>query len=347
MRKEFGNSAINTIYKRIIGDFPGDGTHYTAHKCILVFNSGNAVQTKTEYTYVVGRADKNGNPDPEHCSEEFTFTLYPTSYTPRIYQITDQQGFHWIEYQVWAAAAKKLNARITDDLANENIIPVLINTGDMTQNGTRINEWLDYYNAGKVLFDHLEQMNVVGNNDLCDTDITILGTGDDTGKSNSYYFHIFYCYEVNENNLPIIVRDSDNVAKYIPSLYYFDSNSYRFVMINSEITYENCNNWFDKHYSGQVVNVYTGWAVPSTGTSAGYCDNFTTIYTMIYRMLNTKDTKNAIAVCHEMPFTVITKDSLTTAANVYGNYRSCSGSKSTLIGSHTNQITGNDTKAMH
>jgi len=350
-RKEFGSVAINSIYKRIVGNFPGDGTHYTSHKCIIQFNFGLPTDIKTVYTYIVGRADKNGNPDFEHCSEEYTFTLYPTSYTPRIYQITDQQGFHWIEYQVWAAAANKINERIISDTINENIIPILINTGDMTQNGTRINEWLDYYNAGKVLFNHLEQMNVVGNNDLCDTNINILGTGDDIGKSNGYYFHVFYCYEVNEDNLPVITRDSDEVIKYIPSLYYFDSNNYRFIMINSELTYENCNNWFDKHYNGQVVNVYTGWAIPVSGNSAGYCDNFTTIYTMIYRMLNTKNTKNAIAVCHEMPFTVITKDGLTTQANVYGNYRSLSkatnGFKASLVGSHTNQLTGSDIKAPH
>nr|DAE35258.1 MAG TPA: hypothetical protein [Caudoviricetes sp.] len=31
-----------------------------------------------------------------------------------------------------------------------------MNTGDMTQNGTRINEWFDYYNAGHVLFNKFE-----------------------------------------------------------------------------------------------------------------------------------------------------------------------------------------------
>ncbi|MCI7205577.1 MAG: hypothetical protein MSA15_06220 [Clostridium sp.] len=48
-----------------------------------------------------------------------------------------------------------VNNKINNDLTN-NIIPVLINTGDMTQNGTRINEWLDYYKAGYPLFKHLE-----------------------------------------------------------------------------------------------------------------------------------------------------------------------------------------------
>lgn len=345
VRKEFNQTSIDAIYKRITGDFPGDGTHYTAHKCILILNSGNAVSTPTTYTYVVGRADKNGNPDFEHCSEEYTFTLYPITYTPKIYQTSDQQGFHWIEYQVWAAAANRLNEKIVSDCSSENIIPVLINTGDMTQNGTRINEWLDYYNAGKKLFKHLEQMNVVGNNDLCGTDITVLGTGDDVGKSNSYYFHIFYCYDIDETNSPVITG-SDNITRYIPSLYYFDSTDYRFIMVNSEITYENCNNWFKKNYNGQIVNIYTGWAVPTSGASAGYCSDFTTIYTMIYKMLNTKGAKKAIVACHEMPFTVITKDSLVESSNVYSNYRSLGGSGTSLIGSHTNQLTSQDTKAM-
>lgn len=350
VRKEFGNTAINSIYKRIIGDFPGDGSHYTSHKCILVLN---AVSTKTTFTYVVGRADKDGNPDFAHCSDEYTFTLYPTSAVPRIYQITDQQGFHWVEYQVWAAAADKLNDKINADTESDNtVMPILVNTGDMTQNGTRINEWLDYYNAGRKLFSHLEQMNVVGNNDLCDTNPDILGTGDDSGKSNGYYFHIFYCYEVSESEgfLPVIEGD-DKVERYIPSLYYFDSSNYRFVMINSEITYENCKNWFKKRYSNQVVNVYTGWAVPESGASAGYCKGFTTIYTMLFNIFKSKGDKKAIAVCHEMPFTVITKDALTTQANIYGNYRSLSGAtngfKASLIGSHTNQLTGSDTKATH
>jgi hypothetical protein len=141
-RKEFPMNITNSIYKRIVGDFPGDGSHYTAHKCIVevIENALTSSDSPVTYTYIVGRKDANGNPDLEHCSEEQTFTLYPTSYIPRIYQITDQQGFHWIEYQVWAAAAKAINDKINSDLQTDNVIPVLINTGDMTQNGTRINE---------------------------------------------------------------------------------------------------------------------------------------------------------------------------------------------------------------
>lgn len=196
------------------------------------------------------------------------------------------------------------------------------------------------------MFSHLEQMNVVGNNDLCNTNVNILGTGDDPGKSNGYYFHVFYCYEINSENMPIIIGD-DSISRYVPSLYYFDTKDHRFVMINSELTYENCNNWFKKHKDGQVVNVYTGWAVPEGGaTSAGYLNDFTTVYTMIYDMLSGTN-KNVIAVCHEMPFTVITKDGLENKENIYKNYRSLQKGGTTLIGSHTNQINGNDTIATH
>jgi hypothetical protein len=120
-------------------------------------------------------------------------------------------------------------------------MPILINTGDMTQNGTRVNEWLDYYNAGKCLFDHIEQMNVTGNNDLCGTNPAVLGTGDDIGKSNSFFFHVCYCYEVDERDgfLPIITSDS-GIDRYVTSTYYFDTEDYRFLMCNSEFTYVNC-----------------------------------------------------------------------------------------------------------
>lgn len=109
-------------------------------------------------------------------------------------------------------------------------------------------------------------MNVVGNNDLCGTIPTELGTGDDAGKSNSYYFHLFYCYEINPNIPPIVN------GKYIPSLYYVDFPNYRLVMVNSEITYENCNSWFNLHLNPDandlgVVNIYTGWRVPSIENS--------------------------------------------------------------------------------
>ena len=341
-RKEFSPEINNTIYARITSRFPADNTLFTVHKCIIQIVS-NAPSTPQTYTYIVGRADKNGNPDLEHTSEEYTFTMYPSTYKPVIYQTTDQQGFHWVEYQVWNAVANNLENDIKSN--SEQIIPILLNTGDMTQSGARINEWLDYYEAGKNLFKQYEQMNVVGNNDLCGTIPTELGTGDDAGKSNSYYFHLFYCYEINPNIPPIVN------GKYIPSLYYVDFPNYRLVMVNSEITYENCNSWFNLHLNPDandlgVVNIYTGWRVPSiensdweTYKAQNYCNTFTSIYTMLYKMTETD--KKIIVACHEMPFTVITAANL--LSSTVSNSRSLSGTS--LVGSHLNQLNSSDNQS--
>ena len=321
-RKVYKDTTKTAIYNRIIGRFPGDGTFYTAHKCIIELTSEAPTQPEV-WEYKVGREDS--------MSDIQTFTLYPTTYKPRIYHITDQQGFHWIEYQVWAAAANKLYDKIKEDQKTSHIIPILINTGDMTQNGTRINEWYDYYQAGSILFKEFEQMNVVGNNDLCGTNIEELGTGDDNGKSNSFYFHVFYCYDIVDDEFVPIVNN-----KYIPSLYYFESDQFRFVMINSEITYINCQKWFNLTKDDAIVNIYTGFTL---GTNQVYDNSFKSIYQMVYHMLDT--TKQCIAVCHEMPYTVITNSSITNGQEGYS--RSVGPGGGTLIGSHCNQLTNSET----
>ena len=352
-KKFFSDSDItNNIYARIIGRFPADNSFYTSHKVIVDIVENSVVNDPETWEYIVGRADINGDPDPDHCSDIMTFTLYPESYTPRIYQTTDQQGFHWIEYQVWAAAANEINKKIESDQRSEDIIPILVNTGDMTQNGTRINEWYDYYQAGRHLFDHLEQMNVVGNNDLCGTNINELGTGDDSGKSNSFFFHLFYCYEINsEIFIPLLPNLNNPSAskKYVPSLYYIDTTDYRFLFVNSEITETNCKDWYGLVDSSSTVNAYTGYKISDGSTTineSDYVDGFVTIYTMIYRILQNASTneKKVIALCHEMPFTVITNSSIVfNDSHEEKKFRSISNTN-TLIGSHLNQISKNDGK---
>lgn len=344
-RKYYSPELTNAAYARLTGRFPGSGSFFTSHKVILEIEK-SPVATPTEYVYVVGRADKFGNPDPEHTSEEMSFTLYPTSYKTRMYQLTDQQGFHWVEYQVWAAAAEKINEKIKEDQRKENIIPIIINTGDATQNGTRINEWLDYYNGGYVLFNHLEQSNVVGNNDLCNTDTTILGTGDDVGKSNSYYFHLFNCYEIDESVFVPILKnllEPDTAPKYVPSLYFFDSQTDRFLFINSEITEVNCKSWFGLVHEGKTVNAYTGYQIDEAANGA-YVPSFTTIYTMIWRIFNNAKQKNkpVIPSMHEIPFTVITNESLLNTAKKVSRSLSNAGA---LVGSHLNMISKNEVPA--
>ena len=337
---EFPEELRKAAYERLHGTFPADGTHYTSHKCIIKVVP-ESLREPQEYEYVVGRGDKNKNPDSSHTSEIQTFTLYPNTYSPRIFQTTDQQGFHWIEYQAWAAAAEEVNKLINSELeSGEHIIPILINTGDMTQNGTRVNEWLDYYNAGRCLFDHLEQMNVVGNNDLVGTDPEILGTGDDQGKSNGYYFHVFYCYEVDQEINPVIPSSDESQVKYIPSFYYFENessesvDSYRFVFLNTEITTINCRDWYKRTTSFGPTNVYTGWPITDDSTAV-YDSGFTTIYTMIYRILNQAKTKgqHIITACHEMPFTVVTNANLKSGKE--NADRSMNGTS--LVGCHCNR----------
>lgn len=349
------------VYDRITATFPGSGQIYTSHKCIVnIVNT--APSSPTIYEYCVGRADKNGNPDVEHTSDILTFTIYPESYTPRIYQITDQQGFHWIEYQAWAAAAIAVNDKIIKDCSEANIIPILINTGDMTQNGTRINEWLDYYNGGKCLFSHLEQMNVVGNNDLCNSVPGVgkngetipahemLGTGNDDGKSSPYYFHICYCYEIDTSTVTVRYQNDANETEeatidispivngvYIPSLYYFGNSKYTYLMLNSEMTEAACRNLYklSDASTGNFYNIYTGCLVDSSARSTWKTTTWTPIYTQLYGILSSKVKGTTCVVCHEMPFTVITqnnvKNSTITSSRGFD-------SKNGLVGSHLCQI---------
>ena len=359
IRKEFPQNVNNIVYtsltkERIYDYFPADGTYYTSHKCII--DICNIAPSNPEiWSYKIARLDQSGNIDPNYCSEEMHFTMYPSSYIPRIYQTTDQQGFHWQEYQAWAAAAKKINEVINNECNGNGIIPILINTGDMTQSGARVSEWLDYYNAGQCLFNHLEQMNIVGNNDLSPCNVNEIGTGDDPDKSNAYFYNIFYCYEVNP-----IYLDSDSSHNnpiypiinnvYIPSLYYIDINNLRLLFLNSEITEETCKTWYKAvHSNGAICNVYTGYPTTQANmseTASPYLAedlNITTIYTMVYHM--TEDSsKKYIAICHEMPFTVITRDSLfynQAGKTLIGGYRSISPTN-TLVGCHMNQITKGD-----
>lgn len=364
-RKPFKyKSTVDTIYSRITNRFPASNIQYTSHKCIIEFS--NVGEEPKKYKYIIAREDTiNKNiPSSEYKSDEMELTIYPYSYSPKIYQTTDQQGFHWIEYQAWTAAANKIRQKIDDDLKHENIIPIVINTGDMTQNGTRLNEWLDYYNGGYEIFKKYCQNNIVGNNDLCDNNPNILGTGDDTGKSNGYYFHIFNCVDVDETNLPIVDAFGARIAKVIPSLYYLnidyvknnDDNTYkptkRMLMINSEITKINCQKWFglkvqkkdkDNNLVDVAVNLYTGFTISDLASQWSYeAENlhFRTVYDMLCKMTEDSNIKY-IAVCHEMPFTVITKESLAKAQMTV--YRSLSNANPpALVGSHLNQIDKTD-----
>ena len=364
VRREFLPSVNNAVYARITSRLPGNNVLFTSHKVVIDLTPLDSTAEPVVYEYVVGRADKNNNPDPNHTNDIYTFTLYPNSYEGRVYHITDQQGFHWIEYQVWAATAEKLNAVISEDCKGGNVFPILINTGDMTQSGARINEWLDYYNGGKCLFNHLEQMNCVGNNDLCNLDPTILGTGNDAGKSNAKFFHYFYCYEIPNDERLIVKAHSVSIKsgsssteisipenRYIPSVYYFETKGVMYVVANSEVTKTTCEKWFGlygKEVNGntQSINLYTGIEIRAKGDYNNKCQNndrvFYPIYETLYSWLNTNklgSNKKVVFACHEIPFTVITQASLANFDKDTMSYtRNYPNGSSSLLGSHMNQL---------
>ena len=380
-RKEYTVDVNNTVYARMINRFPGNDVLFTSHKCVVVLPDATK---PTVYEYVVGRPDKDGNPDPEHTNRIFTFTLYPRTYEGRVYQVTDQQGFHWIEYQVWAASAEFLNKQITKECdeinaveGNTKVFPILINTGDMTQSGARVNEWLDYYNAGISLFDHLEQMNCVGNNDLCPTNPRELGTGNDNDKSNSQFFHYFYCFDVKDTEKYDSVLDNDkkffsgetlvvkahagsvdgteiNIKedRFIPSMYYFKTSNVLYVMVNSEIPYVGVQKWFGLcSDGGKYINIYTGIESANNGNYAGDVTYFTPIYETIYAWLKSnKDDDNSrkvVFAMHEMPFTVITKVSLTNDSSDQIDQTRNHPTKAGRLGSNVNQLNINENRGIY
>lgn len=277
-RINYTNSFYNRI--RVVAT---DGTPYTAHKLII---SGLTAGT---YEYKCGRVGH----ESEIC--KFTVRAYSTDDFSFV-QTTDQQGFNWCEYEVWRKSAEYIK-----DNANPLFV---VNTGDMTQNGNRISEWLDYFNAGKSLFNGsdtttgdtfngVEQMNVIGNNDLCPNDYEALGNGSDLSKINSINFLFFYTYEMDPDNLPIITT-TGGTSYFIPSLYSFDYNDAHFIMVNSEIS----ENTEDYLYEG--LDVY---AFMKT-----WCETD----------IAKTDKKWKIAACHEMPFTIIT-DALITSYEANNN----------------------------
>ena len=342
VRKEFNSTIIDSAYARVDNVFPGDSTYqYRTHKCIIYISDAIAANNNPiTYEYVVGRSTKGGNPKDGYISDVQTFTMYPSDYKPIVFQTTDQQGFGWMEYQVWAAAAEEINNKISNLCSNANkTFPILVNTGDMTQNGTRVNEWIDYYEAGKCLFNHLEQMNVVGNNDLCNAyNETILGTGNDDGKSSPYYFHQFYCYEVDNVTSSIDKWGHPLIYNgvFVPSMYYFYFGNYAYVMCNSELTTVGCfAYWGRTAYgnSGDTVNLYTGYVYGGeaiTTVKTGYlADTLNKWFTALKQA-----GKTIIVACHEMPFTVTTQANL--ASEKASVDRSLEGTS--LVGSHMNRI---------
>ena len=217
-------------------------------------------------------------------------------------QTTDQQGASWEEYEVWNLSARiirKMNdMEIPEDprtlpewdendpdcqetlekynYALEVKIPdydFTINTGDICYNGSRSNEWIDYYNGYEPLNDKVEMLNV-GNNDLAPTTMRDIGNGKESPfKIDVGVIDYFYTFEIDPLNPQLFIGKSDkDVTKpskryKMSSLYSFNYGKVHFISLLSEIRTishkseknDETDNWGEKTLKKSTVN--TMWGV--------------------------------------------------------------------------------------
>ena len=260
------NNRDNIIYDRIRA-ISTDGTAFTSHKFIKSWDEPTTTQT------IYYRVGKDGA-----WSDVKQFTLRnrdnAISSGFSFVQVTDQQGFNQEEYKTWQLSAEYISSHETFDFC--------FNTGDYAQNGNRINEWLDYFNAGQSIISKMSHIGVVGNNDLSPIDNHVLGDGSDTSKNNPINMRYFFTFE-HPYTIPTILIDGN--AVYLDSVFSFIYGNTYFLGMNSEIT--------------------------STAQTSLYGNNnvYETIKAWVTSDLTHIDNKVIwkIAACHEMPFTIITQ----------------------------------------
>lgn len=268
------NNRNNSIYDRI-RSVSADGTYFTVHKVILDFPEPIEGATHV-YEYQVGY---NRN-----YTDIRTFTLRNRKDCQNFsfVQVTDQQGFNAEEYNSW---------RIASDFINkEESVDFVINTGDATQNGNRMGEWIDYFNAGSSLFSHLEQMYSVGNNDLCPIVAQEFGNGQDTTKCNPINVEYFFTFEH-----PFEIPKAQS-GKYIPCCYSFVYGNTYFLCMNSELT-DSTNQAAEQIWGVDTYTLYNNILKPWAEAD-------------LTHLTETPDWK--IAYCHENPFTLLIKSVMTT-----------------------------------
>lgn len=294
----YEDSNINTfidIYSRIKW-VTTNGTAVTTHKAI--------VRGLTSGTYDVRVRRDNS----DYVGDIRSFTVRSDSEVTNFSfaHTTDQQAFNFYEYQAWTKAAYAININHPD-------IHFTINTGDMTQNGNRENEWLDYYNGRKNL-QNIEDMVTIGNNDLCGITPYILGDGNASKyKINHKNIQYYYCFELSESNKPIftyqhsdkidskligdvISYDDTTFQYYMPSLYSFNYGKYHFICLNSEFA----PNTYSCYYNdANISDLFKQHA-----------------YYNMYKWLE-KDydaSRNNVAYMHELPFCIVVGSADTGAA---------------------------------
>lgn len=285
-----------------------DGTIVTTHKCIV------KGLTKGKYEYRVGRDnDINYTCNPLEFEVKADSDVTSFSYI----QTTDQQGFNWAEYQAWKKAAYMI-------AKTEKDIQFTINTGDITQSGNRVNEWLDYYD-GRQYINNLTEMFTIGNNDLCGHNSTELTDGED---ATSKYSHInvlrYFTFELDVNNTYEVVWQENTYPIY--SLYSFNYGNYHFVSLNSEIAIAS-----SKMYKDWSNDTYAGDRTFAEAANAQIEAWFIKDLQLWSKKDNPTDCSKCIVYMHEMPFTIVTYDfmqgsgsragSHLNTLNANGNYR--------------------------
>lgn len=288
---------FKSIYDRIKW-VTTNGTAVTSHKVII---RGLAAGI---YTARVVRRDDNG-----YIGESVTFEVRSDSDVNSSFsfvQTTDQQAFNFYEYQAWTKAAYAINT-------NHAGIDFTINTGDMTQNGNRENEWLDYYNGRKAISAPVDMV-TIGNNDLCGKTPYELGNGNASiYKINHKNIQYYYCFELDEGNPPIFTYkhngnidatllgdvlsyDETSFTYYMPSVYSFNYGKYHFICLNSEFA----PNTYSCYYNdSSIADLFKQHAY----------------YNMYKWLENDYDsTRNNIAYMHELPFCIIVGDTSTGVA---------------------------------
>lgn len=273
-----------------------NGTAVTTHKCI--------VRGLTAGSYNVRVRRYN---DENYIGDTLTFVVRSNSQvgTFRFIQTTDQQSFNFYEYQAWRKAAWAISQTNGDS-------HFMINTGDMTQNGNRENEWIDYYNGRKPLI-NLEEMVTIGNNDLCGITPYELGNGNaDLYKINHKNIQYYYCFELDTNNSPIFTfRHTSKINTsilgdvlsytettfdyYMPSLYSFNYGNYHFICLNSEFAPNTYRCYYDDPAISDLFKQHA----------------FYNMYKWLVRDYNANSSKKLIAYMHELPFCIVVGDKTT------------------------------------
>lgn len=277
-RTEFTNSIYNTITKE-----------YSDHGVFIANKYIKSGIPAGEYEYTAGRKNADGTPNLEHCLDIRRFVVRANEDVNGnigFIQTSDQQGFVWDEYQMWKAAA---NTAIYE---SGDTIQFMINTGDMTQDGNRMNEWLDYFD-GKGELNNVEEMATIGNNDLSHRNLYEYSNADDNDKVWLENITFFYTFEMDEEN-PSIFKGYDDVDYYIPSLYSFNYGNVHFMCVNSEI--KAIAESDTSHIAYDFGDGHTGIFYPQIKQ---WCENDVA--------KNTGFTWT-VAYCHEMPFTILTAD---------------------------------------